>query len=65
MIIDEITRDDVMMVLEHVQATCACRNNCEGCAYYITDEGCSLAHLPERWRLNQIGKEGDADDTGE
>ena len=59
MIVDEITRGDVMMVLEHVQATCVCRSYCEGCPYHILGEGCSLAHLPERWRLNQIVKESD------
>ena len=61
MIIDEITQDDVITVLEHVQATCACRSYCEGCTYHIPGEGCSLAHLPERWQLDQIG--GDADDS--
>lgn len=63
MIIDDITRDDVISVLEHVQATCACRSYCEGCRYHIPGEGCSLAHLPERWQLDQIG--GDSDDVCE
>lgn len=63
MIIDDITRDDVMMVLEHVQATCALKSYCEGCPYRIPGVGCAFAHLPERWQLNElIRKVGDEDD---
>lgn len=58
MIIDELSHDDVMMVLEHVQAICMCRSSCEGCKYYIPDDGCSLAHLPERWRLHDLKMKG-------
>ena len=63
MIIDDITQDDVITILEHVQATCACRISCDGCNYNTRGEGCALAHLPERWQLDKIG--GDADDPGE
>ena len=63
MIIDEITQDDVMMVLEHVQATCALKGDCSGCRYAGEMNACVLAHLPERWKLDQIG--GDEDDQGE
>ena len=63
MIVDDLTRDDVLYVLEHVQATCALRVGCDGCSYYIGCIGCALAHLPVRWELDQIG--GDADDPGE
>lgn len=64
MIIDDITRDDMITVLEHVQATCACRVCCYGCLFHIPGEGCALAHLPERWKLHDmILKGGDAYDT--
>lgn len=62
MIIDDIDRDDVITVLEFVQSTCACRSYCVCCIFHIQGEGCSLAHLPERWQLDQIGKGGDQDD---
>lgn len=62
MIIDEITRDDVITVLEHVQATCMCREDCLGCQYNIFGLGCAFAYLPERWELDQIRKEGDQND---
>ena len=62
MIIDEITRDDVMMVLEHVAATCALKDDCVNCPYINGNlRSCALAHLPHRWELDQIGKEGDSD----
>lgn len=54
MIIDDITRDDVILVFEHVQATCACRSCCDGCIYHIPGDGCSLAHLPERWMIDDL-----------
>ena len=60
MIIDDITRDDVISVLEHVQATCACNGDyCRSCPYADHDNTCVLAHVPERWQLDQIG--GDAE----
>lgn len=62
MIIGELAHDDVLIVLEHVQATCACREYCGGCRFYIPEDGCALAHLPERWQLDHIGKGGDLDD---
>lgn len=58
MIIDEITHDDMITVLEHVQATCACRSCCEGCRFHIPGEGCALAHLPERWQLYDLIRKG-------
>lgn len=63
MIIEEITPDDIITVLEHVQATCFVRSCCDGCLFHIPGDGCALAHLPERWRINElIRKVGDADD---
>mgnify|MGYP006932839723 CR=1 FL=1 len=63
MIIDEITPDDIITVLEHVQATCAVRSYCDGCRYLMRGDGCALAHLPERWKLDDIiRKVGDEDD---
>lgn len=66
MIIDEITRDDVFTVLEHVQATCAVKSYCVGCNYHIPGDGCALAYLPERWQIDDLIKKirngGDADD---
>lgn len=62
MIIDDITRDDVISVLEHVQATCALNDDyCMRCPYAISDDynSCALSHIPERWQLDKIG--GDAE----
>ncbi len=58
MIIDELTNDDIIIVLEHVQATCACRSYCNDCRFYIPGEGCALAHLPERWQLDDLIRKG-------
>lgn len=63
MIIDDITMEDVIAVLEHVQSVCALMCLCDGCRFSIPGEGCSLAHLPERWQLDQIG--GDQNDICE
>jgi len=65
MIIDELTLDDVMMVLEHVQSACAVKADCVGCRYTGELNACVLAHLPERWKLDQIGKGGDQYDSCE
>lgn len=58
MIIDDITRDDIITVLEHVQATCALNNDyCLSCPYADHDNynDCVLAHAPYRWQLDRIG----------
>ena len=60
MIIDDITRDDIITVLEHVQATCALNDDCcRSCPYADHYNVCVLDHVPERWKLDQIG--GDAE----
>lgn len=65
MIIDDVTRDDVLTVLEHVQAKCALNDDyCMSCPYANHDNynSCAFSHIPERWQLDQIGKDGDQDD---
>lgn len=63
MIVDEITRDDVITVLEHVQATCALNDDFgHKCPYADHDNcsGCVLAHIPKFWQIDKIG--GDQDE---
>ena len=63
MIVDEITRDDVITVLDHVQATCALNNDyCQSCPYADHDNhnDCCIASAPFVWNLNKIG--GDYDE---
>lgn len=62
MIVDEITRDDVIAVLDHVQATCALNNDyCQSCPYADHDDhnACCIGSAPYTWNLDKIGGDND------
>lgn len=64
MIIDEISRDDVLIVLDHVKTTCALNNDyCQSCPYADHDNhnDCTLAHVPYLWALDKIGGDQNED----
>ena len=66
MIIDDITRGDIITVLDHVKTTCALNDDyCKSCPYADSNNynDCTLAHVPYMWQLDQIG--GDQDDQSE
>ena len=59
MIIDDLTHDDILYIIEHLHDACASRENCEGCYYSDKHVECAISGIPEEWRLNAIRKEGD------
>lgn len=59
MIIDDLTHDDILYVLEHLHDVCASREDCDGCYYANEHNECTLKYIPLEWRLNEIRKEGD------
>lgn len=64
MIIDDSNLDDVITILEHVQATCALNNDfCQSCPFADHDNynDCTLAHVPYLWALDKIGGDPDED----
>ena len=64
MIIDELTHEDIMQTIEHLQAYCACRENCTDC-HYGDEFGCALKCIPAKWRPEAIKERGDQNDQGE
>ena len=62
MIIDELTHDDIVQVIEHLQAACACREDCIDCPYADDYGNCTIKHIPAEWRPEAIRKVGDQDD---
>lgn len=62
MIIDDLTHDDILYIIEHLHDACASRVECKGCYYADKHDECTLCSIPEEWRLNAIMKEGDPDD---
>lgn len=63
MIIVDINRDEVISVLEHLYAVCACRLDCIDCPYADDYLNCTIQGIPEEWRLKAIKDiGGDADD---
>ena len=65
MIIDELTNDDIQYIIEHLQAVCACREDCE-CCHYVDDIGvCTLRSIPAEWRPEAIKERGDINDQSE
>lgn len=63
MIIEDLTHDDIQYVIEHLQAACASREDCEGCHYADEHLVCTLRSIPAEWRPEAIRKEGgDQDD---
>lgn len=56
MIIDDLTHDDILYVIEHLHDVCACRKDCIGCYYADEKDECTLCSIPEEWRLNAIKK---------
>lgn len=65
MIIEDLTHDDILYVIEHLQSVCACREDCAGC-FYADDYGaCTLRMIPAEWRPEAIKGRGDNDDQSE
>ena len=54
MIIDELTHDDIMHVIEHLHDYCASREYCSGCFYANDYEQCILKHIPAEWSPGSI-----------
>lgn len=66
MIIDDLTYDDIIYVLEHLHSVCSCRDACNGCHYAynekiakVTRHQCALNGIPAEWNVDLLGKEGD------
>ena len=59
MIIDELTHDDILYVIEHLQAYCAFREDCDGCHYADYFGSCTIKSIPAEWRPEAIMKGGD------
>ena len=62
MIIDELTHDDIVQVIEHLHDACACREDCSGCHYADEILVCTLRSIPAEWRPEAIRKAGDQND---
>lgn len=56
MIIDDLTRDDIIYVIEHIHDFCACREDCINCPYSDCICVCTLRGIPAEWRPEAINK---------
>lgn len=59
MIIEDLTHDDIQYVIEHLQAACASREDCEGCHYADEHLVCTLRSIPAEWRPEAIRMDPD------
>lgn len=59
MIVDELTNDDILYIIECLKAHCACREDCIGCHYADDYGACTLRHIPAEWRPEAIKERGD------
>lgn len=59
MLIDDITHDDIIYVIEHIHSFCACREDCIDCPYADDYVVCTLRSIPAEWRPEAINKCGD------
>lgn len=60
-----LSQEEIIYVISDIRATCALKSYCNDCQFYITGDGCALAHLPERWQIDDLIKKirdgGDAE----
>lgn len=54
MIIEELTHDDIMQVIEHLHDYCACRDDCDACFYADDYVNCTIKSIPAEWRPSAI-----------